>query len=74
MRLHGLRIGPDSLSGIPFLKPIECDSCRVSIARAEVDSIRAGDPPGGFWATTIGILVVLAVVSLYFGNLGEGAT
>ena len=50
-RLHGVIVGADTVSGIPFLKPLDCDSCRVRIERAEVDSLRIGEPVDGFWKT-----------------------
>ena len=48
---HALRITADSVSGIPFFRPITCDSCRRSFPRAEVDSIQFGNPVAGFWKT-----------------------
>lgn len=39
-RMHGLVVLADSLRGIPFPQPLSCDSCRVAIPRAEVDSVR----------------------------------
>jgi hypothetical protein len=56
---HGLRVTSDSVSGVPFTKPPMCDSCRVHLARAEVDSVRAGDPVGGLWGG--GLLIGLAL-------------
>jgi hypothetical protein len=53
LRLHGVVMTPDSVIGIPFLQPLECDSCRVALPLATVDSLRAGDPEGGFWATAV---------------------
>lgn len=50
-RWHAVRIGNDSISGVLFTQPIDCDSCRVSIPRTTVDSIRLGDPVSGFWNT-----------------------
>jgi hypothetical protein len=41
----------DSIAGIPFLQPLDCDSCRVTLPVSAVDSLRTGDPEGGFWAT-----------------------
>ena len=51
LRLHGVIVGADTVSGVPFLKSLDCDSCRVRIERAEVDSLRLGEPVGGFWKT-----------------------
>lgn len=49
LQWHAVRLTADSISGVPFLQPVECDSCRTRIARAEVDSLRLGNPVGGFW-------------------------
>jgi hypothetical protein len=51
LRLHGVIVGADTVSGVPFLKPLDCDSCRVGIGQAEFDSLRIGEPVGGFWKT-----------------------
>src|ERR1700675_550378 len=48
-RWHGLRFLADSVSGISAFRPVDCDSCRVALPRAEVDSIRLGNPVAGFW-------------------------
>ena len=34
LRLHGVIVGADTVSGVPFLKSLDCDSCRVRIERA----------------------------------------
>ena len=44
LELHSLRVSPDSLSGVPFFQPPGCAACRVSIARAAVDSVRVVNP------------------------------
>lgn len=51
LRLHGVIVGADTVSGIPFLQSLDCDSCRVRVEQAEVDSIRLGEPVDGFWKT-----------------------
>lgn len=38
--LWSLRRGADTLSGVPYWKDPACDSCRVTIPIAEVDSVR----------------------------------
>ena len=50
--LHAVRLTGDSLVGVPFQKPTNCDSCRVAIARNDVDSLRLGN------METAGIIVV----------------
>ena len=39
-QLHALRIEGDSLVGVPWWNDPACDSCRVTFARTEVDSVR----------------------------------
>ena len=48
-RWHAVVIGQDSISGVPFSRPIECDGCRAFLALTDVDSIRLGNPVAGFW-------------------------
>jgi hypothetical protein len=65
-RLHAVIITADSLSGSPFLRPRDCDTCRVAFPRAEVDSVRLGHPERGFWkgvGLALGAVVVLAFVA-----------
>ncbi len=44
---HSVRVSRDSISGVPFVQPPSCDSCRVGVALAEVDSVCAGAPDAG---------------------------
>src|SRR5690349_17581706 len=39
-RWHGVLITCDSVSGIPYDMPLDCDTCRRSMACTQVDSIR----------------------------------
>jgi hypothetical protein len=56
LRWHAVAMTADSVTGIPFLKPATCDSCRVAVPRSSVDSLRFGNPVAGFWKT-IGLVV-----------------
>ena len=47
-RWHSVVVTADTVSGIHFLEPLDCDSCRVALDRASVDSIRLGIPSPGF--------------------------
>ena len=38
--LHKVEIDENDVSGIPHVKPITCDTCRIIIPRNEVDSLR----------------------------------
>ena len=39
---HAVVITPDSVSGIPYRMALQCDSCRRSMPRAQVDSMTLG--------------------------------
>jgi hypothetical protein len=41
-RWHAVQVGADSISGIPFIQATTCDSCRIALPRAAVDSVRQG--------------------------------
>lgn len=47
LRWHAVRITDSTVTGVFFLEPADCDSCRVSVPRAEVDSLRVGNPELG---------------------------
>ena len=72
-RWHAVRVGPDSISGIPFLRPTNCDSCRTALPRAAVDSVRLGDPMEGFWKT-VGLVVLAPTLVLAFLCAVHGGT
>jgi len=59
---HNVQIRGDSLIGVPFQLPLSCDSCRVAIPLASVDSLRQGNQE------TTGIVVV-GIVALAVGFL-----
>lgn len=66
--LHAVVVGRDSVSGVPFHLPPECDSCRVAVARSEVDSMRLGNKErGALKSFGLGYLALAAAaVVLYF--------
>jgi hypothetical protein len=71
MRWHGVVIRSDSISGIPFLQRLECDSCRRAVPLADVDSVRVGNPAAGFWRSvglTLGLTAAVALVVCKFGR------
>ena len=39
---HAVVFPPDSVSGIPYRMALQCDSCRRSMPRAQVDSMKIG--------------------------------
>jgi hypothetical protein len=61
-RWHAVAITPDSVSGIPYLSSVDCASCRVSLLRSGVDSLRMGDPVAGLWRT-VGLVVGIPLVA-----------
>ena len=77
-QLHGLRLEGDSLVGVPWWNDPACDSCRVFIARAEVDSVRAReyDPDKTLTATVAGgaaayVLYPMLVLFAYWFGAGN---
>jgi hypothetical protein len=65
-QLHALRIENDSVVGVPWWKDPACDSCRVAIARGEVDSVRTLK----FDGNQSGALASLAIPFIAFPALG----
>jgi hypothetical protein len=63
LRWHGVVISTDSVSGLHFLAPLDCDSCRVTYPVSEIDSIRIGNPPAGFMKSVGLFLGVWLIVS-----------
>jgi hypothetical protein len=69
-RWHVVIVGPDSITGIPFTRPAACDSCRVGLARAGVDSVRIGQPVAGFWKTVAVIMALPLTLALIWCSNG----
>jgi hypothetical protein len=61
-RWHAVVLTTDSVRGIPFLRPVDCDSCRITLPIAEVDSVRTGSSVRGFWRGTA--VVTASLLSL----------
>jgi hypothetical protein len=73
VRLHGVQFSRDSVSGIPWLDHLSCDTCRVAYALSEVSHARIGDPGKGAWTIAVPMLAVVGgftVIALAyaFGN------
>lgn len=60
---HAVRVSDSTVSGIHFLSPVDCDSCRLTVPRSSVDSIRLGNPTLGFWKT-LGLIFLTPVAFL----------
>lgn len=68
--LIALRVTDDSVTGIPYWKSPECDSCRVGMERTAVDSIRG---PGFDPNKTLVLGLILApIIILTYGLRGMG--
>lgn len=77
-QLHALHLEADSVVGVPWWKDPACDSCRVVIARAEVDSVRtrkiAGNETGAAASVALPFIAVPALGMLLMVILGAGPT
>jgi hypothetical protein len=72
LQWHALRVTDSTVSGISYIRPIDCDSCRRTVARATVDSIRVGNPVRGFLGTLALVVVIPAlVVAWVFRDFGR---
>ncbi len=58
--VHAVRVKPDTVSAVPYLRPPSCDSCTIAFPRSQVDSMRLGGAEGAALGIAIGSLVVLA--------------
>ena len=58
VRLHGVRQAGDSISGIPWLERLSCDSCRVQFALKDVSDVHVVHP-GSSARVLIPIVTVL---------------
>lgn len=68
-RWHATTMTSDSIVGIHWLKPIECDSCRTSLPLTQVDSIKVGDPSAGFRKSAALGYGIMAVAGWYLCSL-----
>jgi hypothetical protein len=58
LRWHAVQVETDTIRGIPYLRPVDCDTCLLALPRASVDSIRLGNPVAGFWKTVALIVAI----------------
>jgi hypothetical protein len=71
LQLHAIRVDHDSVSGVPFHKPVDCDSCRISLPSSTVDSMRAGNPTAAFLKSvglTLGSWLALGLLTYGVGG------
>jgi hypothetical protein len=75
VRLHGVVFSRDSVSGIPWLDHLGCDTCRVSYAVADLSGLRTGNPGAGAWVLLTPFIVVMALgvaVGIAWSASGSG--
>ena len=72
VRWHGVIVTTDSLSGIPFQRPLDCDTCRVAVRLATIDSVRIGNPEAGFWKSAgmvyLFLIAAARAFAIYWGS------
>lgn len=75
-QLHAVRVVGDSIAGVPWWKDPACDSCRVTLARAEIDSVRTpqidGNKTGALATVAIPFIVVPVLTLMLLEILGMG--
>ncbi len=54
-------VNSDSVSGIPYKMPLDCDSCRRSIPLTQVDSLRRGRQSIGGQLAVVALLCLIPV-------------
>jgi hypothetical protein len=59
VRLHGVKFERDSLSGIPWLEHLTCDTCRVHYALADVSQARTGNPGATAWNILLPFTIIV---------------
>ena len=68
-RLHAVQFTSDSLIGVPFQESGKCDSCRVAIAIADVDSLQTGGSSEAVAIAAIaGPLFLMGLIAVSFAN------
>jgi hypothetical protein len=63
-RFQAVRIEGDSISGTPYQHSPSCDSCRVAIALADVDSMQTGKSP-----EALSMVLIIGIPALAIGFL-----
>lgn len=75
VRLHGVTLARDSVSGIPWLEHLSCDSCRVHYALADISQARIGEPGRAAWGLVLPVVVIFSLFEalhiLVCGGVGE---
>ena len=64
---HAVTRTQDSLSGVPFQLPPDCDSCRVTLPLASIDSLRVGNMASGAYKSIgVAFLGIAALGTLLY--------
>ena len=75
VRLHGVEFKRDSVSGIPWLEHLNCDTCRVRYAFSDISQARTGNPGGGAWSIGAPLILIgggfIVAVILYSSGGGS---
>ena len=75
VRLHGVEFTRDSLSGIPWLDHLSCDTCRVRYAFSDISQARTGNPGAGAWSIGVPLILIgggfIVAVILYSSGGGS---
>jgi hypothetical protein len=71
-KLRAVRIDADSVHGLPAEGPAPCDSCRVAIPRAAVDSIRSVKLDGA-GTGIMGVVIAVMMLPVIFIMAFEGS-
>jgi hypothetical protein len=64
---RALIVSPDSISGIPYPQPITCKTCRHSLARSDIDSVRVrriSDAEQSWWRLVAGLALLASWYAL----------
>ena len=67
---HAVRFDSVAVTGIPYHRSRSCESCRESLARSEVDSLRFGSLHGGLRNTAFLVAAIMGLVGYLFRGIG----
>ncbi|MEO6068292.1 MAG: hypothetical protein ABIQ41_09980 [Gemmatimonadales bacterium] len=74
-QLHAVKVVGDSIQGVPWWNDPACDSCRVTLARSAVDSVRVpkfdGNATGALASVALPFLFIpgLAIMAMFILGL-----